>query len=77
MFGTCSYLAATTLQAGQARYVFPCFDEPSYKATFQLTVVYKPPYTVLSNAELESTEDRYVYYPYTHVFATPKPCDYG
>lgn len=40
-----------------ARSVFPCFDEPKYKATFDLTLTYPEGYKALSNMEqLEAQE---------------------
>ncbi|RVE53193.1 hypothetical protein evm_002026 [Chilo suppressalis] len=33
-----SWMASTHLQATTARFVFPCYDEPSFKATFDMTI---------------------------------------
>ena len=38
------YLAATQLQAVDARMVFPCMDEPAMKATFNLTLIHRSGY---------------------------------
>ncbi|XP_044259024.1 uncharacterized protein LOC123007677 [Tribolium madens] len=43
------YFVVTHLHPMHARRLFPCFDEPDFKATFELTVTYPRGYTVLSN----------------------------
>ena len=43
--------AATQLEATDARRAFPCFDEPAYKATFQVTIVADKGLTVISNTK--------------------------
>ncbi|XP_075431253.1 aminopeptidase N isoform X2 [Ascaphus truei] len=42
-------IATTQMQAPDARKSFPCFDEPAMKATFNITLTYKPQYVALSN----------------------------
>ncbi len=52
--------AFTQLEAADARSFFPCFDEPSFKASFQLSVTTGREHTVLSNnpvAKVEPLED--------------------
>jgi puromycin-sensitive aminopeptidase len=43
--------AVTQFEAADARRVFPCFDEPAFKATWALTVVGPVGFTILSNGE--------------------------
>ncbi|XP_008047122.1 aminopeptidase Q [Carlito syrichta] len=42
-------LIASQLEPTFARYVFPCFDEPALKATFNITIIHHPSYVALSN----------------------------
>jgi aminopeptidase N len=46
--------AATQLEDTDARRAFPCFDEPSFKATFEITVVTEKDMTVISNGRVVS-----------------------
>ncbi|XP_015930152.1 thyrotropin-releasing hormone-degrading ectoenzyme [Parasteatoda tepidariorum] len=46
---TVSWIASTQFQPSDARRVFPCFDEPGYKATFQLNLVHDKKAVALSN----------------------------
>lgn len=64
-------LAATQFEAADARRVFPCLDEPGFKAPWQLTVEAAVGLAVLSNAPLvrvEARGDRRA-----HVFAETPP----
>lgn len=48
------WYAATHFEAEGARRVFPCFDEPEYKAIFQLQVTNHKNYSVISNTQVNS-----------------------
>ncbi|XP_077977424.1 aminopeptidase N-like [Glandiceps talaboti] len=45
------WLATTQFQAAAARKAFPCFDEPSFKSTFDVILVHRPTRSALSNME--------------------------
>ncbi len=49
-------LAVTQFEAADARRLFPCFDEPLFKATWALTVKVAPGLTALSNGRVEADE---------------------
>jgi aminopeptidase N len=53
--GGMQYLAATQLQSTHARKVFPCFDEPDFKATFKLSVVFPKNYSVMANTMIANS----------------------
>ena len=46
--------AATQLEDTDARRAFPCFDEPAFKATFDVTVIADKDMTVISNGKVVS-----------------------
>jgi puromycin-sensitive aminopeptidase len=45
-----AFLAVTQFQAADARRVFPCWDEPAFKAVFEVTLVVDEHLTALSNS---------------------------
>ncbi|XP_014434715.1 aminopeptidase Q [Pelodiscus sinensis] len=47
--GQSSMLIASQLEPTYARTVYPCFDEPAMKATFNIVIVHHPSYVALSN----------------------------
>ena len=47
--GKKKYLATTQFEPADARRAFPCFDEPAYKATFDVTMVIDKKLTAISN----------------------------
>lgn len=46
------FMAVTQLQESHARQVFPCFDSPEQKATFDITLLVDQPLTAISNQEV-------------------------
>lgn len=54
--GNTRWLATTHFQAVYARRVFPCFDEPSFKASFEISIARRTNMTAISNMPLKSTE---------------------
>ncbi|CAI2724062.1 unnamed protein product [Schistosoma spindalis] len=57
--GTYKYLASTYMESIYARNVFPCWDEPEFKAKFKVNIVRDENFHSLSNMNLESTEVLY------------------
>ncbi|XP_058021966.1 LOW QUALITY PROTEIN: aminopeptidase Q [Ahaetulla prasina] len=43
------WMIVSQLQPTAARHVYPCFDEPAMKATFNISIVHHPSYVALSN----------------------------
>lgn len=57
------YLLVTQLEPNGARYVFPCFDRPDFKATFKIEVTVRKGLDVISNmpSSVEEEGDRNVF----------------
>ncbi|CAD6194528.1 unnamed protein product [Caenorhabditis auriculariae] len=53
--GNEKFLASTQFESTYARFAFPCWDEPVYKATFDVTLEVAPGLTALSNMNVVST----------------------
>ena len=47
-------IAITHLEPAHAREIFPCFDEPSLKANFTITIIHDPSHHALSNMPVTS-----------------------
>lgn len=52
--GETKYMATTQMEPTDARRAFPCFDEPSLKATYAITLISDPTLTHLSNMDVKS-----------------------
>ncbi|MES1921889.1 hypothetical protein MHBO_003420, partial [Bonamia ostreae] len=52
--GKTNFVGCTQFEAIDARRALPCWDEPSHKSTFELSIKVDKKYTVLSNTELVS-----------------------
>lgn len=52
-----AWYAFTQFEATAARQAFPCFDEPSYKVPWRLTIHTKKELVALSNTPIESEQD--------------------
>lgn len=55
--GTEGILATTQMEANDCRRAFPCFDEPSHKATFGITLIADKHLTCLSNMDVASESE--------------------
>ncbi len=63
--------AFTQCEAADARRIFPCFDEPAFKARFHLTVAVRAGDTVLSNAPVSREQPLPAGRRTVHFDATP------
>jgi len=54
--GRSHYLCATQMEPTDARRMFPSFDEPEFKATYQISAVIEPEFTAISNAPIATKE---------------------
>jgi len=54
--GETRYMATTQFQSADARQAFPCFDEPNFKATFDITINGPIDKTILCNTPIKSVK---------------------
>lgn len=46
------WIAATQMEPTDARRMFPCFDEPDFKAIYQITAIIDPRFVAISNSQV-------------------------
>lgn len=52
----CRHMAVTHLEATNARRAFPCFDQPNFKATFQITLTRGNQFITASNMRISGQQ---------------------
>ncbi|KYM93914.1 Thyrotropin-releasing hormone-degrading ectoenzyme [Cyphomyrmex costatus] len=65
------WMLATQCYPIGARHVFPCFDNPSFKATFNISIKHSDHYMVLSNMPVRNTSRVSNTMEWTHFHQTP------
>ncbi|XP_025830380.1 aminopeptidase N-like [Agrilus planipennis] len=72
------WIINTNFMPVYARNVFPCFDEPSLKTTFEISIARKENMTALSNMPLKETENKSEDgWVWDHFVKTPKMTTYS
>ncbi|KAJ8921490.1 hypothetical protein NQ315_003108 [Exocentrus adspersus] len=73
--GETRYLLTTQFEPTHARRAFPCFDEPSFKATFQILLTYPSEYRAWSNtlgsAVIVDSPNNFTTYQFAKTPVTP------
>jgi len=70
------WLYATHFQTIGARQIFPCWDEPEFKATFNISIKHRKEYTVLSNMNyntkirITNTKEQWLHFNITPEIST-------
>jgi puromycin-sensitive aminopeptidase len=75
-FYMASGVGVTQFEAADARRVFPCFDEPAFKATWELAVVAPQDLVVLSNGRVKAEQGRPDGQKIVRFATTPKMSSY-
>jgi puromycin-sensitive aminopeptidase len=71
------WLATTQMEATDARRMFPCFDEPQYKATFSLSADIDANLVAISNSPIaQETENKQLHKKLVRFEETPKMSSY-
>jgi aminopeptidase N len=73
--GAKKIMLGTQFEATDARRMFPCWDEPSFRARFQLTAIIPENFTALSNMPIEK-ESKIADGKEVHFAATPPMASY-
>ena len=76
LFAHARYIVASFLSPNGARGVFPCFDEPAFKANYSITLVHPAGYRALSNMPALKQEARGPGWNATRFQTTPKMSTY-
>ena len=74
--GTTKYIATTQFEATDARRAFPCFDEPSHKAVFDVSLVVPGNHTAISNTLPKSIREHEAGYNIVEFASTPRMSTY-
>jgi puromycin-sensitive aminopeptidase len=69
-------VGVTQFEAADARRVFPCFDEPAFKATWELTMVGSKDLAIISNGAVTKEEELPGGLKRVHFAPTPKMSSY-
>jgi puromycin-sensitive aminopeptidase len=74
--GVTHFLATTQMEPTDARRMFPSFDEPSFKASYQITAIIDAAYTAISNAPVATDEKNAAGKRVVKFESTPKMSSY-
>lgn len=74
--GETKYLATTQFEEEHARQVFPCFDHPSYKTTFDVEMVIDKQYSAIANTRIKEEKEQDGGKKLVVFKTSPKMCTY-